>query len=143
MAEALLRLIDSGNFEAISAGVTAQPLHPLSIEVMKEIGIDLSLKNPRTVEEILDGVFDFVITLDETARSHSSRLTAVETVHWKFDNPLAVSSEPDIQRRAFRSVRDQIAQRLRLFAIVHVRPSAAERAQFAAGQGSSPVIQAR
>jgi protein-tyrosine-phosphatase len=140
MAEALLRLIDSRNFEALSAGITVHPLHSLTIEVMKEIGIDLSPKIPRTVEEIRDGVFDFVITLDETVRNHSARLTAVETVHWKFENPMAVSREPEMQRRAFRSVRDQIAQRLRLFAIVHVRPSAAE---FAAGRGSSPAIQAR
>jgi arsenate reductase len=143
MAEALLRLIDSRNFEALSAGVTAQPLHPLTIEVMKEIGIDLSPKIPRTVEEVRDGVFDFVITLDETARNHSPHLNAVETVHWKFENPVAVSSEIEMQRRAFRSVRDQIAQRLRLFAIVHVRPSVAERNRFAAGHGNSPVIQAR
>jgi hypothetical protein len=48
-----------------------------------------------------------------------------------------------MQRRLFRSVRDQLAQRLRLFAIVHVRPTLAERARFAQGPGSSPVIQAQ
>lgn len=143
MAETLLRLIDASNFEAISAGVTGQMPHPLCIEVMKEIGIDLSHKPSRSIEDVRDEVFDFVITLDETAAHECHRLNAVETVHWKFENPLAVSTEPEMQRRAFRSVRDQIAQRLRLFAIVNVRPSVAERTRFAPGQGSSPMIQAR
>jgi arsenate reductase len=142
MAEALLRLIDAVNFEASSAGVTSQPIHPLSVEVMKEIGLDVSHKTPRTIEEVRDEVFDFVLTLDEIAASQRHRLTAVESFHWKFENPLAVSSNPDIQRRAFRSVRDQIAQRLRLFVIVNVRPTIAERSRFAPGQGS-PMIQAR
>jgi protein-tyrosine-phosphatase len=110
---------------------------------MKEIGIDLSQKTPRAVEEFSDGVFDFVIALDETANNYRHRLTAAETVHWKFENPLAVSNEPEMQRRVFRSVRDQIAQRLRLFAIVHVRPTGAERTRFAPGKGSSPAIQAQ
>jgi protein-tyrosine-phosphatase len=131
MAEALLRLIDSRNFEAFSAGLSCQPVHPLSLEVMNEIGIDLSQKTPRAVEEARDEVFDFVIILDETVPSQQHRLTAAETVHWKFENPLTVSSEPELQRRAFRAVRDQIAQRLRLFVIVHVRPTIAERTRFA------------
>ena len=143
MAEALLRLIDASNFEAVSAGISGQSPHPLCIEVMKEIGIDLSQKTPRTIEEVRDGVFDLVITLDEAAAKECHRLVAVETVHWKFENPLAVSTEPEMQRRAFRAVRDQIAQRLRLFAIVHVRPSVAERTRFTPGPGSSPTIQAR
>jgi protein-tyrosine-phosphatase len=143
MAEALLRLIDPRNFDAFSAGITCQPLHPLSIEVMKEIGIDLSQKTPTPIEEVRNEVFDFVITLDETADGECARLTAVESVHWTFENPLTASREPEMQRRLFRSVRDQLAQRLRLFAIVHVRPTLAERARFAQGPGSSPVIQAQ
>jgi len=143
IAEALLRLIDPRNFEAFSAGVTAKPLHPLSIQIMKEVGVDLSEKTPQAVDEFGDGVFDFVIALDETANNCRHPLTAVETVHWKFEDPLAVSSEPEMQRRAVRSVRDQIAQRLRLFAIVHVRPSVADRTRFAPGPGSTPSIQAQ
>ena len=142
MAEALLRLIDSRNFEASSAGLSCQPVHPLSLEVMNEIGVDLSEKAPRAVEQVRDEVFDFVIILDETAVSQPHRLTAAETVHWKFENPLTASNVPELQRRAFRALRDQIAQRLRLFAIVHVRPINAERTRFASGPGS-PMIQAR
>jgi hypothetical protein len=86
---------------------------------MNEIGIDLSQKIPKCMEELKDREFDYVITLDKS----TSRLTfqRAEAIHWKFDDPIVVSNDPERQLRSFRMVRDQIAQRLRLFTIVHVR----------------------
>jgi protein-tyrosine-phosphatase len=135
IAEALLARIDSEHFEAISAGTSRGRLHPLAVEVMNEVGIDLSGKVPKRVQELPDEKFDYVITLDEsTARTYRCPRHS-ETIHWKVDDPVAVSSEPEKQLRAFRMVRDQIAQRLRLFVIVHVRtqvPSAPAKKSFAA-----------
>ena len=142
MAEALLRLIDSRNFDAFSAGVTRQDVHPLSREVMKEIGIDLDHKVTKIVDDLREETFDFIITLDEVAASHKGSPAAGEIVHWKFDNLVALSADREIQRRTFRSVRDQIAQRLRLFAIVNVRPSVpGERTHLVAGR-TNPAIHA-
>jgi len=131
MAEALLRHIDSRNFEAFSANTSGQEVHALSIEVIQEIGIDLTQNVSMAVEKLCEKTFDFAITLDELSAGAAIRLTATETVHWKFENPSEISNEPEAQRRAFRSVRDQIAQRLRLFTIVHVRPAMSERTHFA------------
>src|SRR5262245_56903409 len=89
MAEALLGHIDSRNFEAFSAGITKQQMQQVPIEIMKEIGLDLSKKTPMAVDEFRNELFDFVITLDEVTASYSPSVTAVETVHWKFDNPLS------------------------------------------------------
>jgi len=121
IAEALLARIDSEHFEAISAGTSRGRLHPLAVEVMQEVGIDLTGKIPRRVQELADQKVDYVITLDESARTYPNSQHA-ETIHWKVDDPVAISSEPEKQLRAFRMVRDQIAQRLRLFVIVNVRP---------------------
>jgi len=135
IAEALLARIDSEHFEAISAGTSRGRLHPLAVEVMNEVGIDLSGKVPRFLPDLGDEKFDYVITLDEsTARTYRSPQHA-ETIHWKVDDPVAISSEPEKQLRAFRMVRDQIAQRLRLFVIVHVRtqfPAVPAKKSFAA-----------
>ena len=119
MAEALLRHIDSTNFAAFSASIAGQRAHPLSVEVMKEIGIDLGPR--KSLDELRGQPFDFVITLDETGARQNYATLAVETVHWKFENPLTVSEDLIAQRRSFQSVRDQIAQRIRLLAIVHAR----------------------
>ena len=135
IAEALLARIDSEHFEAISAGTSRGRLHPLAVEVMNEVGIDLSGKVPKRVQELSDEKFDYVITLDESAARTYRSPQQSETIHWKVDDPVAISSEPEKQLRAFRMVRDQIAQRLRLFVIVHVRPqvpSAPAKKSFAA-----------
>ena len=93
---------------------------------MNEIGIDLSQKIPRRLEELTDDEFDYVITLGERTFDHHN-FQAAETIHWKFDNPLASANDREKQVRTFRMVRDQIAQRLRLFVIVHVRPQASSQ----------------
>src|SRR5262245_15453344 len=122
MAEALLRRIDSEHFQAVSAGKSRGQLHPLTVEVMKEIGIDLNHKIAKPLEDIRDDEFDYVITLDETNGRLCRNFRRAETMHWKLDDPVAASKDPERQLRAFRMVRDQISQRLRLFVIVHVRP---------------------
>jgi arsenate reductase len=122
MAEALLSRIDSKHFEALSAGVSRGRLHPYTVEVMKEVGIDLSQRAPQNAEDLKDDNFDLAITLDEISRRVFPNFHRAETVHWKLDDLVAVSKDPERQLRAFRMVRDQIAQRLRLFVTVHARP---------------------
>ncbi len=121
IAEALLSRIDSEHFEATSAGTSCGVMHPLAVEVMNEISIDLSSKISKRVQELGDDRFDYVITLDESTARLYRNYKGTETIHWKFDDPVAISNEVEKQLRAFRTVRDQIAQRLRLFVIVHVR----------------------
>jgi protein-tyrosine-phosphatase len=122
IAEALLNRIDPEHFEAKSAGIAYGRLHPLVVEVMNEIGIDLKAKAPRRLQELGDGRFDYIISLDQNAARSCPSREHTELIHWKVDDPVAMTSDPEKQLRAFRMVRDQIAQRLRLFVIVHVRP---------------------
>ena len=120
MAEALLNRLDSKNFEALSAGIDCGPVHPLTVEVMKEIGIDLEGKITKTTQDLIDRRFDFVITLCERARLECATFHEAERVHWQFEDPLAPLDHTK-RKRAFQSLRDQVAQRVRLFALVQVR----------------------
>jgi protein-tyrosine-phosphatase len=122
MAEALLGRIDSEHFQAVSAGTSRGRLHPLTVEVMKEIGIDLSQKMPKQVDDLASDEFDYVITLDDSSTRMYRNSWGAEAIQWKFDDPIAVSSDPKRRLHAFRTLRDQLTQRLRLFVIVHVRP---------------------
>jgi arsenate reductase len=121
MAEELLKRIDSQNFEAQSAGASCEGLHPCAVEVMKEIGIDLGKKTPRLLQAIPEAQFDYIITLDDTTGRRFQNFQHAETIHWKIDDPLVRSKDAAEQLRRFRAVRDQLAQRLRLFVIVNVR----------------------
>jgi ArsR family transcriptional regulator len=127
MAEAMLRRLDSEHFEATSAGITAGRMHPLTGEVLKEVGIDLEQKMPKSLQQIPDQEFDYVITLGEVGLSYQRKFSRAETVHWKFDRPCGFSIDPEKQLRQFRIVRDQILQRLRLFVLVHVRAQSLSR----------------
>jgi arsenate reductase len=126
MAEALLNGLDSMHFEAISAGVDPGAIHPFTVEVMKEIGVDLGGKLPKAVQDLRDQDFDFVITLCDRARLKCPGFDGAELVHWQFEDPLAVSDQTQ-RIRMFQSLRDQIAQRIRLFALVQVRFAPVER----------------
>jgi len=120
MAEALLKRLDSEHFDVISAGIDPGESHPVMLEVMKEIGVDLDRRVPRAANEVLDRRFDFVITLCERARLKCPKFQAAELVHWRFESPLTALDGTQ-QKRMFASLRDQIAQRVRLFALVQVR----------------------
>ena len=89
---------------------------------MREIGIDLSQKATKHVEDFREDNFDYVITLDENSARAYQNSENTGTIHWRVDDPASINpDEPEKQLRLFRMVRDQIAQRLRLFVIVHVR----------------------
>jgi protein-tyrosine-phosphatase len=120
MAEALLSGLDSEHFEVISAGIERGEMHPLTIEVMKEIGVDLEGRIPKAAHDLSARGFDFVITLSDRARSECPKFEKSELVHWQFDDPLTVVDQTR-QKRMFQALRDQIAHRVRLFALVQAR----------------------
>jgi len=96
---------------------------------MKEVGIDLSQRKPRSVQEFLDDSFDYVIAVGDCAGSDSTKFRQGEWLHWNFANPIEQSPDPERQIRAFRMIRDQIAQRLHLFVLVLAGPHAVRSAE--------------
>ena len=111
------------------------------MEIITEIGVDLKHHGPRNLDELKLETFDFLITLDEACVRHESAFHAAETVHWKFENPANASTDHQVLQRAFRSIRDQIAQRLRLFAIVHSRANfASERERLAEAKSTTAAV---
>jgi protein-tyrosine-phosphatase len=120
IAESLLTAADSEHFEVASAGIEREDMHPFTIEVLKEIGVDLHRKATKSLKDVSNSHFDFVITLCDRARFQCPKFPGAEVVHWQLDNPLTSQDEAK-QKRLFQSLRDQIAQRVRLFALVQVR----------------------
>src|SRR5262245_9393898 len=120
MAEALLDKVDSQHFDVMSAGIDRGEMHPIMVEVMKDIGIDLQSRVSKTTQDVLDRSFDFVITLCDRARLECPKFEGAELVHWRFDDPLT-ALDRSRRKRMVQSLRDQISQRVRLFALVQVR----------------------
>lgn len=113
MAEGLLRAHGDGRFEVFSAGTEATRVRPEAIDVMREIGIDISGQSSKTLERYLDQPFDLVITVcDDAAESCPVFLGAKQRLHWSFPDPSRVDGSEAQRRAAFRTVRDAIRHRI-------------------------------
>lgn len=117
MAEGLLRAIDPKRFETFSAGTEQTRVHPLAIEAMAELGIDLSTHRSKVSDEYVQHVFEYVITVCDRVQESCPFFPGAKTMlHWSFDDPSAATGSDEERLQEFRRVRDQIAERLRQFA---------------------------
>ena len=110
MAEGLLKSFDK-NINVYSAGTKpGNKVHPLAIQVMKEIGIDISNSYPKSVNEFIDKNFDYVITVCGGAKETCPMFTGnvKHRSHIGFDDPAEVRVTDDYILTEFRRVRDEI-----------------------------------
>lgn len=68
MAEGLLRTMAGDHFEVFSAGTRPLGLNPLAVQVMREIGVDISHHRSKSVDEFAGQQFDYIITVCDNAR---------------------------------------------------------------------------
>lgn len=116
MAEGLLRYDGGAKFEVESAGIEPNHVRPQAIEVMCEIGIDISGYRSKSVDEFTRQEFDYVITVCDNANENCPVFPGnTKRIHWSFDDPAAVEGKESEKLAVFRRVRDEIRHRLRLF----------------------------
>ncbi|HYJ85798.1 MAG TPA: arsenate reductase ArsC [Pyrinomonadaceae bacterium] len=114
MAEGLLRDMAGERFEVVSAGVSPTHVRPEAIEVMREIGIDISGHRSKSIDEFSGHEFDYVITVCDNANQECPIFPSkTERIHWSIEDPAAVEGEEQVRLAAFRSVRDELSDRLR------------------------------
>ncbi len=116
MAEAFLNALGGDTFKAESAGLEPGTLNPAAVEVMKEIGIDISKNKTTGVFEFFKKgkLFNYVITVcDETSAErcpifpgHTRRL------HWSFEDPSAVKGSYEEKLEKTRNIRDVIKAKI-------------------------------
>src|SRR5689334_16260690 len=109
MAEGLLRYLGDEQFEASSAGTEATHVRPLAIEVMDELGIDITGQTSKTLNRYLAEPFDEVITVcDAAAETCPFFPGAKHRRHWSFPDPSQAKGSVEEQRAMYRQVRDAI-----------------------------------
>jgi arsenate reductase len=113
MAEGLLRRLGGERFEVFSAGTEATHVRPLAIQVMAEIGIDISKQESKTLERYLQQPFDEVITVCDTAAETCPIFPgAAHRRHWSFPDPSKATGSEAEQLAIYRNVRDAIRVRI-------------------------------
>lgn len=119
MAAALLKQMMPRSLYVNSAGARTGELDPFAVEVMEELGIDISKHRPMTFEELDDweGLnFDLIVTLSPEAHHAALELTRrlpAEVEYWPTPDPVAVEGNRAQRLEAYRAVRDQLMARIR------------------------------
>jgi arsenate reductase (thioredoxin) len=113
MAEGLLRALAGDRFEAMSAGTEATHVRPLAIRAMRELGVDISGQESKTLDRYLREPFDYVITVCADANEACPFFPgAANRLHWSFEDPSRAKGSEEERLAVFRSVRDRIRQRI-------------------------------
>jgi arsenate reductase len=118
MAEGLLRHDAEERYDVSSAGTHTSAVRPEAITVMKEAGIDITGQRSKSVDELLNREFDFIITVCDNARNNCPVFPGpAQRIHWDIEDPATVTVENAEERlTAFRQTRDELRSRLRAFA---------------------------
>jgi len=116
MAEAFLNDMAGNQFHVESAGLEPKPVNSLVVEVMEEIGFDLSKARSDSVFDFFkEGrLYDYVITVcDETAAGQCPVFPGItKRFHWPFTDPEALTGTHDEKLEALRGIRDQIREKV-------------------------------
>ena len=114
MAEAFLRKYAGDNFEAYSAGFDPQPINPLTVKVMNEIGVDMSSYYSKNLKQFLGKThFGVVITVCVNAEEKCPTFPGISTrLYWPFEDPAKCQGTEEEKLAKFREVRDQIKAKI-------------------------------
>ncbi len=119
MAEAFLRRHGGGRFEAESAGIEPGTLNPLVVDVMREVGIDISDNRTKDVEDFLrqGRKFHYVITVCDEANGERCPVFpgVSERLHWTIEDPSGFTGPYEERLRRTRAVRDAVEKKVLTF----------------------------
>lgn len=119
MAEAFANFAGNGLVVAESAGLDPKPVLPEVVEIMKEIGLDLSHKSSDSVFEFFKQgrLYDYVITVCEEAVERKCPIFPgiARRLSWPFNDPEKLIGTPEEKKEALRGLRDMIGEKVTEF----------------------------
>jgi arsenate reductase len=104
IAEGLFRSKAAGSIDVFSAGTKPKGLNPRAVEVMKEIGLDISGHQSKDVSQFSQQQFDVVITVCDNAKESCPVFPGAKTIHWSIKDPEDLVS--------FREIRNELDERI-------------------------------
>lgn len=115
MAEGIVKYFYGDICEVESAGSKIIAVHPFTIKVMAEIGVDISKQRSKLVTEFARQEFDYVITLCGGFSKTTCPVflgKAKQTLHWDFIDPAEARGSEEERLAVFRKVRDEIKSKI-------------------------------
>lgn len=112
MAEGWVRYLKKDILQSDSAGIEKRGLDPLAIQVMDEVGVDISRQTSKLINELKEKDFDYVVTICEDANRNCPVFPGkAKRIHNAFDDPPRIAKTLKSQEeiiRLYRRVRDEI-----------------------------------
>ena len=116
MAEGFARFMASDGIQIYSAGIAPAGVNPLTVQVMREAGVDIRSQASKGLSTVPLDKIDTVITLCGHAEEHCPTFPgSVKRHHWPIDDPVKVRGAEQEVLRAFREARDEIRDRVKDF----------------------------
>ena len=117
MAEAFLKELGGERFQVMSAGLEPGSLNPLAVEVMKEVGIDISKNETRSVFDLFNQgkLFSYVISVCDAASAELCPLfpgLLTAQIHWSFPDPSVFTGTYEERLEKTRQVRNAIRDKI-------------------------------
>jgi arsenate reductase len=117
MAEGFLKAFAGDKLIGVSTAVQTPERDPLSVEVMREVGVDISDQHAEALPQSLKEHFAYVITVCDASRERFPVWPFTRNLfHWNLPDPTAAKGSPEELKAAFRRVRDEIRQKVAEFA---------------------------
>lgn len=118
VAEALLRHHAGDQFDVFSAGLKPRPIHPLTLQVLAEAGLETVGLRSKDVQEFLGKmVVHHAIVVCAKAQQSCPHIYpfALECLFWPFEDPAAFDGSPEEKLAKFREVRDLIDDQIHVW----------------------------
>ena len=116
IAEGLLRNLASDQFSVFSAGSHPSQVHPMSVAVMEEVGIDISHHTSDPISDYVDHGIDVVITVCDNAKQACPVFPGnAEHIHWSIEDPFKGWNFDPLDLDTFRKVREEINSKIKDF----------------------------
>lgn len=114
MAEGLANAFHSDVVEAVSAGSRpAGWVHPLAIQALAEIGIDIRDAESKSAERFLTQDFDVVVTVCDSAAADCPNWPGAKRIeHWPIEDPSWGMDDPSTRLQRFVETRDDLRRRI-------------------------------
>ncbi len=125
MAEGLLKHLLGHRIYVDSVGVRPHEIDPFVIEVMDELGIDLSNHRGKDFEGLEDTSYDLIVSLSPEAQHQAVELTrtmACEVEFWNTLDPTIIEGNRETRLQAYREVRDTLKKRIEARFTLDLKP---------------------
>ncbi len=134
LAEAVLRRAGGSRFEAQSAGTHPTAIDPLTERVLSEAGLDPSGLRSKSIDEVLDQPYDYVITLCDDARTICPVFAgADQSLHWGYPNPARATGSESERLAVYERIFTEVGERLQQFMLIAGRARSSSPAPAAPG----------